>query len=58
MNDKSKSYPYKKILWNYNLDGASDYYRIKGKDKQYFKKYRRRQEKKELFREKLFSGGI
>jgi len=55
MKDKSKRYPYSKIKWDYNLDGASDYYRIKGKDKRYFKKLRRRQEKNDLDKESSVS---
>lgn len=46
MRNHSRKYPLKRILWIYNYDGKSKFFRIKGKDKRYFKKLRRREEKK------------
>ena len=46
MGNRSRKYPLKRILWIYNLDGKSKFFRIKGKDKKYFTKLRRRNEKK------------
>lgn len=46
MNDRSRKYPLKRIIWIYNLDGKSKFFKIRGKDKRYFKKLRRREEKK------------
>lgn len=46
MNDRSRKYPLKRIIWIYNLNGKSKFFKIKGKDKRYFKKLRRREEKK------------
>lgn len=46
MSDRSRKYPLKRIIWIYNLDGKSKFFKIKGKAKRYFKKLRRREEKK------------
>jgi hypothetical protein len=46
MSDHSRKYPLKRIIWIYNLDGKNKFFKIKGKDKRYFKKLRRREEKK------------
>lgn len=46
MNDRPRKYPLKRIIWIYNLNGKSKFFKIKGKDKRYFKKLRRREEKK------------
>jgi hypothetical protein len=46
MSGRSRKYPLKRIIWIYNLDGKSKFFKIKGKDKRYFKKLRRREEKK------------
>lgn len=46
MSDRSRKYPLKRTIWIYNLDGKSKFFKIKGKDKRYFKKLRRREEKK------------
>lgn len=45
MNDRSRKYPLKRIIWIYNLYGKSKFFKIKGKDKRYFRKLRRREEK-------------
>lgn len=46
MSGRSRKYPLKRIIWIYNLNGKSKFFKIKGKDKRYFKKLRRREEKK------------
>jgi len=42
------------MIYNFDLDGRSDHYKVKGKWKQYYKKRRRREENKKYTLKKMY----